>query len=149
MPHDDAHVLTLEVEKHLMKRILINPSNAVDLLYLFALLHLGYKPTIFAIKGGCVSRLQRIVDQFIGGNSIASFSRTGHRLVPLKVIDEPSSFNAILGGTWIHAMKALSSSYHQMLSFRTPMGQVDVREDQKAVVTCYEVKQHKDDAPTK
>ena len=32
--------------------------------------------------------------------------------------DKSSSFNAILGRTWIHAMKALPSSNHQMLSFK-------------------------------
>ena len=48
-------------------------------------------------------------------------------LVLLTVIDEPSSFNAILGCTWIHTMKALSSSYHQMLSFLTPQGQIDIK----------------------
>ena len=44
MPHHDALVLTLEVERYLMKRILVDPRNVVDLLYLPALLHLGYKP---------------------------------------------------------------------------------------------------------
>ena len=43
-PHDDAHVLTLEVERHLMKRMLVDPGSAADLLYLPALVQLGYKP---------------------------------------------------------------------------------------------------------
>ena len=34
----------------------------------------------------------------------------------VSVTDEPSSFNAILRCTWIHAMKTLPSSYHQMLN---------------------------------
>ena len=43
MPHDDALVLTLEVRKQLMKRILVDPVSAVYLLYMLALLRLGYK----------------------------------------------------------------------------------------------------------
>ena len=40
-------------------------------------------------------------------------------LVPLTVIDEPLNFNAIMGRTWIHAMKKLPSSYHKRLGFFT------------------------------
>ena len=43
MPHCDVLVLTLEVKKHLMKGILVNPGSASNLLYLPALLRLGYK----------------------------------------------------------------------------------------------------------
>ena len=43
-PHDDALVLTLKVGWHLIKRILVNPGSATDLLYLPALIRLGYKP---------------------------------------------------------------------------------------------------------
>ena len=44
MPHDDVLVLTLEVGLDMMKRILVYPSNAADLLYMPTLLRLGYKP---------------------------------------------------------------------------------------------------------
>ena len=40
-------------------------------------------------------------------------------LVPLTVIDEPLNFNALMGRTWIHAMKTLPLSYHKMLGFLT------------------------------
>ena len=43
-PHDDAHVLTLEVGRHLMKHILVEPGSAINLLYLPTLVRLGYKP---------------------------------------------------------------------------------------------------------
>ena len=77
-----------------------------------------------------------------------SFDKTVTALVPLTVIDKPSSFNAILGRTWIHAMKALPSSYHQMLSFWTLLGQIDIRGDQKTAKTSYKIKQQKDNAST-
>ena len=42
-PHDDALVLTLEIRQHLMKRILVDPGSATDLLYLPTLIQQGYK----------------------------------------------------------------------------------------------------------
>ena len=131
MPHDDALVLTLEVGKHLMKCILVDLSSAANLLYLLALLRLGYKPNnlhsprrvLVGFKGTHTNLLGEIVLLVTIGPVTA--------LVSLIVMDEPSSFNAILGRTWIHAMKmkALSLSYHQMLSFRTPLGQIDIKGD--------------------
>ena len=149
MPHDDALVLTLEVEKHLMKRILVNPSNAVYLLYLPALLRLGYKLDDLCNPGRVLVGFNGLQTNSLGEIVLPISVGPVTSLVPLIVIDETSSFNAILGRTWIHAMKALPSSYHQMLSFQTPLGQIDIRGDQKAAKTCYEVKQQKDDTSTK
>ena len=140
-PHDYALVLTLEVGKHLMKRILVDPGSVADLLYLPTLLRLGYKidnlhnprRVLVSFNGSQTSSLGEIVLPVTAGLVTA--------LVPLTVIDESSSFNAILGRTWIHAMKVLSSSYHQMSSFQTSLGQIDIRGDQKRAKTCYEVKQ--------
>ena len=119
MPHYDALVLTLEVRKHQMKRILVDPGSVADLLYLLSLLYTSYKPNN-------LRNLERVLVNFNGlqTNSLGEIvlpilARLVTILISLMVVDEPSSFNAILGCTWIHAMKALPSSYHQMLSFLT------------------------------
>ena len=142
-PHDAALILTLEVRCHLMRRILIDHGSAANL-YLLALLRLGYKPDNLCNLG-------RVLVGFNGTQTTS----LGEIVLPIAVlvlfivIDEPSSFNAILGCTWIHAMKALPSSYHQILSFLTPVGQIDIRGDQKATKACYLVKQQQNDMPSK
>ena len=128
-PYNYALILTVEVGNHLMRHILVNLGSAFDLLYLLALLRLVYKldnlhnpgRMLIDFNGTQTKLLREIVLLVIAGPVTA--------LVPLTIIDEPSSFNAILGRTWIHAMKALPSSYHQMLSFLTPLGQIDIRGD--------------------
>ena len=97
MPHYDALVLTLEVIQHLMKQILVDPNSATDLLYLSALLRLGYKPdslhsskrVLVGFNGSQTSSLGEIVLPISVGPITT--------LVPLAAINEPSSFNAILG----------------------------------------------------
>ena len=99
MPYYESLVLTLEVRKHLMKRILVDPSSDTDLLYLLALLRLGYKPdnlhnlgkVLVCFNGSHTNSLGEIVLSVSVGLVTA--------LVPLTMIDEPSSFNAILGRT--------------------------------------------------
>ena len=138
-PHDDALVLTLKVGCHLMRRILIDHGSSANLLYLPALLRLVYKPNnlqnlrriLVGFNGMQTTSLNKIVFPVAASLVTALF--------PFTLIDEHSSFNAILGRTWIHAMKALPSSYHQMLSFLTQLGQIDIREDQKAARAYYVV----------
>ena len=96
MPHYDALVLTLEVGQQLMKQILVDPSSAADLVYLSALLRLGYKPdslhssirVLVGFNGSQTSSLRKIVLSVSAGPVTT--------LVPLATINEPSSFNAIL-----------------------------------------------------
>ena len=82
-----------------MKRILVDLGSATDLLFLLTLLRLGYKPdnlrnprrVLVGFNGSQTNSLGEIVQPISVRPVIA--------LVPLTVIDEPSSFNAILGRT--------------------------------------------------
>ncbi|RVW91907.1 hypothetical protein CK203_030152 [Vitis vinifera] len=49
-----------------------------------------------------------------------------------------SPFNVILGRTWLHYMKVIPSTYHQMVSFLTNEGQTDLYGSQLAARQCYQ-----------
>ena len=104
--------LTLEVSRHLMKRILVNSGSVVNLLYLPTLVRLGYKPDNLRNPGRVMVRFNGTQIHSLGEIVLPILEGPIIVLVPLTVLDEPSNFNAILGRTWIHAMKALPSSYH-------------------------------------
>ena len=57
----------------------------------------------------------------------------------------------MLGRTWLHYMKVIPSTYHQMVSFLTEDGQIDLYDNQLAARQCYqiarEVGSNKDDEP--
>ena len=59
--------------------------------------------------------------------------------VQFLVVGDLSPFNAILGRTWLHYMKAIPSTYHQMVSFLTEDGQVDLYGNQLAARQCYQI----------
>ena len=46
--------------------------------------------------------------------------------VQLSMVEDLFPFNAILGRTWLHSMKAIPSTYHQMVSFITHDEQIDL-----------------------
>ena len=68
--------------------------------------------------------------RFPGTFSLPVRSDLYNIITEFYVIDMESSHNMILGRPWIHVMKAVSSSYHQLLRYRTPFGTTDIRGDQ-------------------
>ena len=55
------------------------------------------------------------------------------------VVEDLGPYNAILGRTWLHAMKAVPSTYHQTISYMTESGQVDLQGSQLAARQCYQL----------
>ena len=52
--------------------------------------------------------------------------------VLFSVVEDLGPYNAILGRAWLHAMKAIPSTYHQTISYLTTSGQVDLQGSQLA-----------------
>ena len=46
--------------------------------------------------------------------------------VQFSVVEDLSPFNTIIGCTWLHDMKVIPSTYHQMVSYLTNDGQIDL-----------------------
>ena len=132
-----------------MKRILVDLSSVADLLYQLALLHLGYKLDNLHGLGKVLIGFNGLQTNSMGEIVLPVSIGQVTSLVPFTVIDESSSFNAILGRIWIHTKKALPSSYHQKLGFLTPQGQIGVRGDKKVARTCYKVHHPNNESPTK
>lgn len=58
--------------------------------------------------------------------------------VDFVVMDAPSPYNAILGRTWLHGMKAVASTYHQVVRYVGAfVHQEDLLEDQVASKCCF------------
>ena len=54
------------------------------------------------------------------------------------VLDCQSPYNAILGRLWIHELKAIPSTYHQMIKFPTKWGVREIKGEQRAARECYQ-----------
>ena len=59
--------------------------------------------------------------------------------VQFSVVEELSPFKAIMGCAWLHSMKVIPSTYHQMVSYLTKNGQIDIFGSQLATCQCYQV----------
>ena len=64
---------------------------------------------------------------------------TSLRDVKFSVVEDLSPFNAILGRTWLHYMKVIPSTYHQMVSFLTEDGRIDLYGSQLIAHQYYQI----------
>ena len=59
--------------------------------------------------------------------------------VQFSVVQDLSPFNVILGRTWLYYMKVIPSTYHQIVSFLTEDGQIDLYGSQLTARQSYQI----------
>ena len=134
--HNNALVLTLRVQEYDVRRMLIDPGASSEIIYAGLFDKLGLKqsdlrPTsipLFGFSGQVVHPMGVITVQVSAGPIRLN--------TEFLVVDVPSPYNAIMGRTWIHRMRAVSSTYHQRIRFPTPKGIMEIRGDQIASRSC-------------
>ena len=55
------------------------------------------------------------------------------------IVKDLGPYNAIMGWAWLHLIKAIPLTYHQMVSYFTNAGQVDLLSSQLAKRQCYQL----------
>lgn len=53
------------------------------------------------------------------------------------LLDSPSTYNFILGRPWIHEMRVVPSTFHQVIRFPTTWGVKEIRREQGTSHDCY------------
>ena len=59
--------------------------------------------------------------------------------VLFSVVEDLEPYNAIDGRAWLHAMKAVPSTYHQTISYLTSARHIDLLSSQLAARQCYQL----------
>nr|CAN82831.1 hypothetical protein VITISV_005335 [Vitis vinifera] len=138
-PHRDALILSLEIGDFDVRRILVNPGSSADLVQASVVSHMRH--SLIGLENP-----RRILSGFNGSSTtslgdIVLLVQAGPVTlnVQFSVIQDLSPFNVILGRTWLHHMKAILSTYHQMVSFLTKDAQIDLYSIQLAARQCYQI----------
>ena len=122
-----------------VRRILVDLGSSTDLLQASIISHMGRELSglenlgriLFGFNGAVTTSLGDIVLPVQVGPVTLN--------VQFSVVQDLSPFNAILGRTWLHYMKFILSTYHQMVSFLTEDGQIDLYGSQLAARRCYQI----------
>ena len=138
-PHRDALILSLEIGDFDVRRILVDPGSSADLVQALVISHMGRN--LISLENP-----RRILSGF----NEASTTSLGDIVLPVQadpvtlnvqfsVVQDLSPFNVILGRIWLYYMKVIPSTYHQMVSFLTKDGQIDLYGSQLAARQCYQI----------
>ncbi|XP_024004820.1 uncharacterized protein LOC112081977 [Eutrema salsugineum] len=136
-PHNGALVVDLLLDDVEVSCILIDTGSSVNVIFKEALDQLELAsdridPFIEPLTGfdgeHCMTIGTVIIPIYVGGIA---------KMIQFLILDKPAIYNAILGTPWLHAMKAVASTYHQCLKFPTPDGVYTLRGDQAVARSCY------------
>ena len=59
--------------------------------------------------------------------------------VLFSVVEDLGPYNAIVSQAWLHAMKVVLLTYHQMISYLTSVGKIDLLSSQLVARRCYQL----------
>ncbi|RVW63305.1 hypothetical protein CK203_058750 [Vitis vinifera] len=138
-PHRDALILTLGVGDFDVKRILVDLGSSADLLQVAVIKQMGFIPSSLENPGRTLSGFNGSSTTSLGDVTLLVQTGPVTLNVLFFVVEDLSPFNAILGCTWLHGMKDIPSTYHQMVSFITQDGQIDLYRSQLAARQCYQI----------
>ena len=141
-PHYDALVLTLCINNFDVHRVLVDPGSAAELLHLPALTQMKVPLSHLSSAGRVLFGFNGSTKLTVGDISLSVKAGPVTQQVLFSVVKDLGSYNAIVGQTWLHAMKAIPSTYHQSISYLIVSGQVDLQGSKLATRQCYQLSVH-------
>ena len=132
IPHYNALVLTLCINGFDVHRVLVDPSSATSLLQFPAFSHMKLSPSMLNSTGRILLGFNGVTTTTLGDVTLLVKARPVTQQVLFSIVEDLGPYNAILSRTWLHSTKAIPSTYHQMVSYLTTAGQVDLLSSQLA-----------------
>ncbi|XP_059284867.1 uncharacterized protein LOC132038169 [Lycium ferocissimum] len=139
-PHNDALVISVLVNKFRIKRVLIDLGSSANIIRWRVIEQLGLLDQIMPAI--------RVLNEF----NMACETTKGEITIPISmagttqqtkfyVTEGDMGYNALLGRPWIHLVRAVPSTMHQVLKFPTPEGIKTVCGEQQAVKEMFAVEE--------
>ncbi|XP_019264346.1 PREDICTED: uncharacterized protein LOC109241978 [Nicotiana attenuata] len=129
LPHNDALVISLNVLDFKIKCVLVDPGSSAKIIQWRVLEQAKLTGSIIPVT------------KLFAGFSLTSVTTRGEILLTtndegvtkatlFEEVDGDMGYNVILGRPWIHEMKVMPSTYHQLLKFPTMEGIKQISRDQ-------------------
>ena len=141
-PHYDVLILTLCINIYDVHIVLVDPGSVAELLHLPALTQMKGPLSHLSSAGRVLSGFNGSTTLTVGDIALSIKAGLVTQQVLFSVVEDLGPYNAIVGRTWLHAMKAVPSTYHQTISYLTASGQVDLQGSQLAARRCYRLSIH-------
>ncbi|XP_026430820.1 uncharacterized protein LOC113327920 [Papaver somniferum] len=110
-----------------MDKVLVDMGSSVDILFYNAFKAIGYKdadmiPSTYTRYG-----FNGVATNTKGEINMTIFAGEVETNVTVCVVDLESPYNGLMGRPWIHEIKGVASTYHQVIRFPMPSGIGEIR----------------------
>ena len=122
MPHYDALVLTLFISGFDVHKALVDPGSTIDLLQLPAFNQMRVSLGVLNLAGRILSYFNGATTVTLGDATLLVRADPVTQQALFLIVGDLGPYNAIMGRAWLHSMKAVPSTYHQMVSYLTNDG---------------------------
>ena len=129
-PHYDALLLTLCINGFDVHRVLVDPGNVADLLQLLAFIQMKLSSDMLNSVGKILSGFNGTTIATLEDVTLPVKAGPVTQRVLFSAIEDMGPYKAIVGQNWMHSTKVVPSTYHQMVSYLTNVGQVDILSSQ-------------------
>ncbi|XP_038713400.1 uncharacterized protein LOC120007271 [Tripterygium wilfordii] len=136
-PYHDALVISILVANYTIKRVLVDNGSSTNVFFLSCLKAMeideshiiGQSTILLGFSGEQVYSLGEI--------ALPLYTEGINLNTNFVVLNSSSRYNIILGRPWIHEMKAVPSTYHQLIRFPIKWGVKEIRGEQLVSRNCY------------
>ena len=123
MPHYDALVLTLCINGFDVHRVLIDLGSTANLLQLSVFKQMKLS---LGMVNSADSGFNGATTVTLGDVALLVKVEILTQLVLFSIVEDLRPYNSKMGRAWLHSMKVVPSTYHQMVNYLTNVGQVDL-----------------------
>ncbi|XP_017256291.1 uncharacterized protein LOC108225848 [Daucus carota subsp. sativus] len=136
-PQHDSLVISLPVGNCFIKRIMVDNGSAANIMMKDTLRQMALEDSDMIKKSTTLVGFSGETKRTIGEITSPTYVKGLNILTKFLVIDCDSTYNIIMGRPWIHDLKAVPSTFHQVLKFPTPWGVQEIRGEQSMARECY------------
>lgn len=136
-PHHDALVISLLIANCWIKRILVNNGSSTNVIFLSALkemnideAHIHHYSTVLV----GFSDEQKFT---LGDITLPIYAVGVNLHITFVMLDSSSTYNVILDRPWIHDMRVVPSTFHQVIRFPIAWGVKEIKGEQATSWDCY------------
>ena len=122
-----------------MHRVLVDPGNETDLLHLPNFKQMRVPIDHLRFDGRVLLGFNGATTLSVGDITFSVKAGPVTQQVLFSMVEDLGPYNAILGRAWLHAMKAVPSTYHKTISYLNESGQVDLQGSQLVARQCYQL----------
>ncbi|KAL5543502.1 hypothetical protein UlMin_007286 [Ulmus minor] len=136
-PHHDTLVISLLIANYRSKRILIDNGSSTNVIFLNALKEMNIDESHIHRRSTVLVGFSGEQKFTLGDITLPVYASGVNLHINFVVLDSPSAYNVILGRPWIHEMRAVPSTFHQVIKFPTTWDVREIRGEQATSRDCY------------